>query len=235
MKTLLRRTLRKAIFIPAHGAFLRLPASAGTWKGFRQWAQSEEYPDKAKVSFINSHIYIDMSPEEIETHNKVKKAVAVGVCTLNEKIDAGEYFDDGVMLANARAGLLTVSDGTFVKWETSASGKVRFIPRKDREGEFIEIQGTPDWVLEVVSSSSIEKDTVELPVTYHRAGIPEFLLIDARGPVIDFQLLIHRRSKYVAAQAQGGWFFSPVFQRWFRLVRSRNRQGRWTYRLESKS
>ena len=65
-------------------------------------------------------------------------------------------------------------DGSFVKWATSRSGRVRFIPRRDREGQYIEIRGAPDWILEVVSFSSVQKDTFELPISYHRAGIPEF-------------------------------------------------------------
>jgi Uma2 family endonuclease len=221
--------------IGLNGDCLRLPANVGTLAGFRAWAQSDDFPEKGKFSLINGNILIDMSPEEIETHNKVTGAIGFGVAGVNEDADLGEYFADGALLTNTKAKLATVPDGTFVKWATSQVGRVQFIPRKDHQGQYIELRGTPDWVLEVVSLWSVKKDTEELPVTYHQAGIPEFWLVDARGKHIDFQILVRRRSKYARAEIRSGWSFSPVFGRWFRLIRTTNRQGRWNYRLENKT
>jgi Uma2 family endonuclease len=217
-----------------HRPALRVPPDAGSLAGFRAWAQSDEFPEFGKVSLLNGTILIDMSPDELETHNKVSGAVGHGISGLNDELDLGEYFWDGALLTNTGAKLGTVPDGTFVKWASSKSGRVRFIPRRDRRGQFIELRGTPDWALEVVSMSSVHKDTVELPLLYHRAGIPEFWLIDARGDEIDFQILVRRRSKYTPAAINSGWAFSPVFGRWFRLTRRPNREGRWNYRLEVK-
>jgi Uma2 family endonuclease len=215
-----------------NGVPLRLPGDVGTLAGFRAWAQSDDFPEMGKFSLINGNILIDMSPEEIETHNKVTGAIGLGVSGVNEEADLGEYFWDGTLLTNTKADLATVPDGTFVKWATSQAGRVQFIPRKDRQGQYIEIRGSPDWVLEVVSMWSVKKDTKELPVLYHRAGILELWLVDARGKDIDFQILVRRRSKYARANIRSGWSFSPVFGRWFRLARKKNRQGRWNYRLE---
>jgi Uma2 family endonuclease len=211
---------------------MRIPAAAGTLTGFRAWTQSDDFPEHGVVSLLNGHILIDMSPDEIETHNKVHGAIGKGVSTVADDADLGEYFWDGVLISNARAALSTVPDGTFIKWATSESGRVRLIGRKRRPGQYIEIRGTPDWVLEVVSAGSVQKDTVELPVLYHREGIPEFWLVDARGEEIDFRILVRRPRKYQVGPVRGAWAFSPVFQRWFRLVRRPNRAGRWNYRLE---
>ena len=161
-----------------------------------------------------------MSPDELETHNKVRSAVGYGVAIVNDEAEAGEYFADGALLTNTRANLATVPDGMFVRWATSEAGRVRFVPRKDRHGQFIEIRGTPDWVLEVVSLSSVHKDTIDLPILYHRAGIHEFWLIDARGEEIDFRILLRGRTKYVSATLRAGWLYSPVFKR-SRVFRSR--------------
>jgi Uma2 family endonuclease len=237
MKAAYRRTPAP---VPGPGDLLdsfvrvRIPARAGTLSGFRDWAQSDDFPERGVVSLINGSILIDMSPDEVETHNKVHGALGKGVSTAAEEADLGEYFWDGVLVSNARARLSTVPDGTFVKWTTWESGRVRLIPRKRWPGQYIEIRGTPDWVLEVVSTSSVEKDTVELPVLYHRAGIPEFWLVDARGEEIDFRILVRRPRKYEVSAVRDGWVFSPVFDRWFRLVRRPNRAGRWNYRLEIK-
>jgi Uma2 family endonuclease len=238
MKAAERRTRPSKIDIAPirwNGLCVRIPAAAATLPGFRAWAQTDEFPEFGKVSFLNGNILIDMSPDELETHNKVRSAIDHGIATVNEIADLGEYYTDGALVTNTAAELATVPDGTFVKWATSESRRVRLIRRKDRVGQFIEIRGTPDWILEVVSVSSVTKDTLELPITYHRAGIPEFWLVDARGTEIDFRILVHRRSRYMPTSTRAGWAFSPVFARWFRLTRRPNRQGRWNYRLEFKA
>src|SRR5436309_3095923 len=120
-----------------NGSCLRLPGDVGTLSGFRAWAQSDDFPEKGKFSLINGSILIDMSPEEIETHNKVSGAIGLGVSRMNEEADLGEYFWDGVLVTNTKAELATVPDGTFVKWATSQAGRVQFIPRKDRQGQYI--------------------------------------------------------------------------------------------------
>jgi Uma2 family endonuclease len=213
---------------------MHIPPSAGTFEGFHAWAHSEDYPERGQVAFINHKIFIEMSQEELETHNKVKTAISAGLYLVNEETELGELFVDGALLANPVAELLTIAEGTFVTWETLESGRARLVPRRDHQEEIIEIHGTPDWVLEIVSRSSVIKDTVELPRAYHRAQISEFWLVDARGPHLEFQVLLRRRSKYVAAPARGGWYHSPTFGRSFRLLRRRNRQNRWSYKLESK-
>ena len=49
---------------------IRIPARAATRAGFRAWALSDEFPERGRFSFINGELFIDMSPEELETHNK---------------------------------------------------------------------------------------------------------------------------------------------------------------------
>lgn len=175
-----------------------------------------------------------MSPEELETHNKVKSVVGNGVFNLNEELDLGEFFSDGTQVTNAAADLSTEPDGTFVKWPTFRSKKVHLVPRRDAQGQYIELRGRPDWVLEVVSRSSFHKDTVLLRQAYHRAKIPEYWLVDALAEDVDFQILVYRPKDYQAVHPQDGWFFSPVFGRFFRLERQRNRMGRWRYKLHVK-
>jgi Uma2 family endonuclease len=89
-------------------------------------------------------------------------------------------------------------------------------------------------VLEIVSQNSVNKDTQELFKLYHRAGISEYWLIDARGATITFQIFVHRKKGYVAMPSKDGWVTSPLFGRRFRLERRRNRMGRWQYTLHVK-
>ncbi|MBX6314602.1 MAG: Uma2 family endonuclease [Isosphaeraceae bacterium] len=151
---------------------------------------------------------------------------------LTKELDLGEFYSDRTLVTNEATELSTEPDGTFVTWESFEAGRVVLWPHQDRPEEFIELVGTPDWVLEVVSRSSVAKDTEGLRAAYHRAGVPEYWLIDARHEAIDFQILRHRRDRYVAAAAGGGWRRSAVFGRRFHLERRRNRVRRWSYSLD---
>jgi Uma2 family endonuclease len=86
--------------------------------------------------------------------------------------------------------------------------------------------------MEILSDSSVEKDTKRLRAAYHRAGILEYWLIDARGAEISFQILSWRQGGYVAVPSRDGWIHSKVFGCDFRLSRSRDRLGLWSYKLD---
>jgi Uma2 family endonuclease len=210
---------------------IRIPAIATTHAGFRAWATSDAFPEKLRASYINEEIVIDMSPEELETHNKVKTTVVGAMDLLNRRLDLGELFSDRTLVSNRVAKLSTEPDATFVSWSSFEAGRVRLVPQKKRPGKYIELEGTPDWVLEVVSQSSVVKDTEWLRESYHRAGIPEYWLVDARFDEVSFQILRYRRDRYATTAARGGWHRSQVFGHSFRLERRKNRMGRWTYTL----
>ncbi len=168
---------------------IRIPVSAMTHAGFRAWATSDEFPEKLCASFINQELLIDMSPEELETHNKLKTKVVSTLDFLNAKLELGELFSDGTLVSNTAAGLSTEPDATFVTWASFEAGRDRLVPPKDRPGPYMELEGTPNWVLEVVSRWSVQKDTEWLRAAYHRAGIPEYWLIDAQYDEVLFQIL----------------------------------------------
>ena len=91
--------------------------------------------------------------------------------------------------------------------------------------------GTPDLIVEIVSDSSVRKDTLRLPAAYHAAGVREFWLVDARKAEVQFQILRWTPSQYVAAEQIDGTARSDVFGCGFSLVRSRNPSGRFVYDL----
>jgi Uma2 family endonuclease len=122
----------------------------------------------------------------------------------------------------------------FATWDTLKSG--RLAPPADRPPEMaIDLIGTPDWICEVVSDSSEEKDTQLLRAKYFAAGIHEYWLIDARGAEISFQILVPASNQYQQTKRKQAWQWSPTFSRWFELTRETNEVGRWTYDLKSKS
>jgi Uma2 family endonuclease len=215
-------------------SIVQVPAAAATLEGFRSWATSNQFPERGQVSFINHKIWIDMSPEEVETHNKVKTAVTATIANLNAQLDLGEFFADRTLLTNAEAGLSTEPDGAFVLWASYNAEKARLVSVANRPDRYKELEGAPDWVLEVVSQTSYVKDTRILRSQYHRAKISEYWLIDARHGKIDFQILHRRKRGYVSAPAVRGWRRSLVFGWSFRLERTKNRMGRWRYQLRVK-
>src|SRR5579864_3796489 len=146
----MRVARRKTSRIMPHPVCIQIPANATRLPGFQAWAHSRQFPERGRISFLNRELFIDMSPEELENHNKVKEGIDRGIGNLNEECDAGEFFADGVLVTNEGANLSTEPDGTFITWETLKAGRVRYLPRREKHGEFIEIQGSPDWLLEVV-------------------------------------------------------------------------------------
>ena len=122
-------------------------------------------------------------------------------------------------------------DAIFVRWESFDEGRVKMVGRPDAPGQYVELEGTPDLILEIVSNSSVKKDTQELREAYHRAGVPEYWLVDARKEQIEFHVLQHRKSKYFPTKRKEGYHWSNVFARLFRLERSRGRRNLCRYRL----
>jgi Uma2 family endonuclease len=222
-----------AIVVEEQG--LRIPASALTLDGFRAWAKSDAFPERGRISFVYPEVFVDMSPEELQSHGQVKLAITVAVVGLVDKQDLGRFFPDRTLVTNEAAGLSTEPDGSFATWESLESGRLQLIPREEEPEQFLEVQGTPDWVMEIISNTSVRKDTRRLRETYHRAGIPEYWLIDARGEEIDFQILEYTPAEYVRAPGRGGWQRSIVFGRMFRLQRRRGRLSLWRYSLQSRA
>jgi len=123
----------------------------------------------------------------------------------------------------------------FVTKQTLRAGRLRRVPRPGRIRQYTEFEGSPDLVVEVISRSSYKKDTNDLPLLYHRAGIPEYWLIDALGEEIDFQILRRGARQYLPIEGERGWIPSPLFGLSFRLVREIDDEGDWQYELKSKS
>jgi Uma2 family endonuclease len=213
---------------------IAIPPSAQTLGGFRAWAVSDDFPERGRISFLNGEITVDMSPEEIESHNKVKSEIGRVLGNLNKKQHRGEFYSDRTLISNEEANLSTEPDAVFALWQTLESGRLRLVPMASGEGSK-ELEGSPDWVLEILSDSSVRKDTRRLRQGYFDAGVQEYWLVDARGDEIDFQILIRGEEGFEAVEARKGWLLSPLFKRRFRLTRERGPMNLWVYTLEEKA
>jgi Uma2 family endonuclease len=113
------------------------------------------------------------------------------------------------------------------------TGRVTLVPKSSgEENSYVEIEGPPDLIVEIVSDSSEKKDTQRLPAAYFAAGVPEFWLVDARREPLLFQIYDRgERGFHPAVVDATGFQHSVVLNKNFRLECKRNSRGRPVYTL----
>ncbi len=209
-----------------------VPAEVFDFEKFLEWVNSDEFPKNVRVTYSDGHIEIEMSPEEIETHNKLKGAVHASLWHWNSERQLGEVLEDGARLVHPETNFSAEPDLMFCSWAVTGSGRVRYAEQVEGGNRFVAVVGSPDLVVEVVSRSSVRKDGVLLREQYFQAGIQEYWQIDGRGETIDFQLLVRGEHEFQPVAADDdGYRRSEVLGGSFLLTRSLNRAGRFDYRL----
>lgn len=196
---------------------------------FRRWADSEEFPEDGRISFLNGQVWVDMSKEQIFSHIGVKTEYGRVLATLAKEEKRGRYLMDGALLTHVLANFSHVPDGIFLSAESLRSGRVALI--QGAKHGYVELEGTPDMLLEVLSDSSVKKDLELLKVLYWKAGVAEYWIVDARRDKIRFDILRHTEEGYVALPKRGGWLKSAVFGHSFKLTAQTDELGHPEYTL----
>jgi len=201
---------------------------------FRAWARSDAFPQRGRIDYVGGHIEVDISPENLHFHGKVKTEINRVLAQLVKDREAGELYSDRTRISCPSSELSAEPDVLFVSNETLDSGRARLVPSASgKDDDFVEIEGAADLVVEIVSDSSVTKDTQRLPQAYWQAGIREYWLVDVRAGRWLFSIMRHGDDAYRAADVEAdGYQHSVVFDKRFRLARRRNRHGRWDYDLE---
>jgi Uma2 family endonuclease len=212
---------------------VQIPPGIGDVNAFRRWATSDDFPERGRFAFLGHRLWVDLTMEQIFTHNLVKTRISSALDSLVVANGFGYYHCDGVLLTHPEVGLSTEPDGVFVSYESLRRGRVQLTQGK--AGGYVELVGSPDMILEVVSDRSVHKDTVELRRLYFEAGVPEYWLVDARGATPQFDLLRRGRRLYRASRRQEGWVRSAVFDRAFRLTQQTDPLGHPQYQLQVRS
>lgn len=207
-----------------------IPADAHTQAGFHRWASSGDFPDRCQISWIGGEILIDMSPEEIESHNKLKTEVSRVIATLVKQRRLGEFHSDRTLISNPEADLSTEPDAMFCSNDSIRSRRVW--KEKNESGLYMSLVGSPNWVLELVSKNSVTKDTRLLKKGYAAASVEEYWLIDARKHDRNIQIFTLAGNAYKAVPVKGGCWQSPLFGVAFHLHREKDEFGYWTYTLD---
>ena len=104
-----------------------------------------------------------------------------------------------------------------------------------KQSGHVELHGTPDMALEVVSDSSVKKDNEILMQAYWEAGIPEYWLVDARFEEPSFRILKRGPKGYADIRKANSWLKSNILGARFKLVRSLDPNSLPRFRLEIKS
>jgi Uma2 family endonuclease len=216
--------------VPGSPDDLFIPPSAHTYDGFREWYLSGNAPTCGQFTFASGELIIDMSPEAFETHNCIKSEVSAVIYMLVKQRSLGRFFSDRFLVSNPDAGISTEPDATFVSLDSLRAGRCRIV-RSERPGVRDELVGSPDWILEILSRSSVRKDKKLLYDGYFRAGVNEYWLIDALGDEIDFQIFNRGADRFFPAKPKTGWWESPTFGCAFQLTRQKAKDGFWEYTL----
>ena len=213
---------------------VEIPAGIRDLASFRAWATSDSFPEGGRIDWVGGRMEVDMSPEDLNAHGTPKSAIATQMGILIQEADRGAVFIDRARLSCPEADLSVEPDVLVLLFSTVKSGKARMIPRASGEkGRYIEIEGTADLVVECVSDASMQKDRKRLRDRYHRAGVREYWIVDARGESVELQLLVHRAAGYEPAASDAeGFAPSQVLERRVRLVRRLQEAGLTIYRLE---
>jgi Uma2 family endonuclease len=212
---------------------LEIPLDIRSLADFRAWALSDGFPEKGRIDFLAGRIEVDMSPEDIFCHGALKSELAGVLQFLVKRGQLGVLLIDATRVSSPAADLSCEPDIVFLSHEAIDSGRAILVPKAGGQpGRYVEIEGPADLIVEVVSDTSVNKDTRRLPAAYSRAGVREFWLADARGasPVLVIHAPGPNGFEPVARDADG---FQPsaVLGRRFRLDAARDHRGNWAFDL----
>lgn len=207
-----------------------IPTWVDSLQAFRRWTDQPDFPETGRIWWLRGELWIDISKEQVFSHNLVKTEITFVLGSLVKADQLGLYFTASLLLSNFAADISGNPDGTFLSDTTLQSDRVRLI--EGTRGGFTEIQGSPDMVLEVLSDSSVHKDKEQLGQAYWEAGVQEYWLVDARIQPVQFDILRSTSRGFVASRKQQGWIKSAVFGKSFRLLQRKSALGHPAYTLE---
>ena len=111
---------------------------------FRRWAETDDFPEKGRICYLQGMVWIDMSKEQIFTHVLVETEITAVLRALTRAEQLGLLLGDGVLLSNLDADTSNKPDATFAS-NAALQDRVRLIEGVE-EGH-VELEGSPDLVL----------------------------------------------------------------------------------------
>lgn len=202
-----------AVMIANERETLIIPNWVKDLVSFRHWSHTDEFPIGANVLYFDGDVLVDHSPERL-IHNSIKVAISESLWCWYKAHLPGFVYVGKMRFMNADADLSSEPDVFFVTEHSLSSGTVRL----ENGDDSLEIEGSPDLVVEIISPSSKYKDEDILRKKYWQAGVKEYWLADSRKtPTLT--ILKRNVNKFVALAADtSGWIRSSVLKAHCRLV-----------------
>lgn len=203
---------------------------------FRKWARSPEFPERGRIDYINGRIEVDEVTQDALTHGTPKAEIARVILNRARELRLGQTFVDSMRVSSPSAGVSVEPDVVVVSHDGLSSGRVRLVPAQSMKSKrYVELEGGPDLVVEVLSDSSVEKDRERLYKQYFEAGVHEYWLTDARRDELEF--VIHHRGKSGFRRAprdKQGFQRSKVLGASYRFEREADQNDTWFYTLRQR-
>lgn len=212
---------------------LEIPLEIGTLAEFRRWALSPEFPEKGRIDFIDGAIDVDLSPENLFFHGTIKVDCVAEVSHRVDELQLGHVLCSRSRVSNVAANLSVEPDILVISHESLEVGRVKLMPAASGdEDSYVELEGSPDLVVEIVSDGSEHKDKKRLKEAYFRAGVREYWLVDVRGDELVLQILRRGRDRFeTSAVDDDGFQPTDVLRCRYKLDRQRGPGGFWQFAL----
>jgi len=212
---------------------VEIPLNLRSLADFRRWATSDQFSERGRIDYVAGRIEVDMSPEDFFCHGTLKTEIVAVLHRRVKEGNLGHLVTDSTRVSSVEADLSAEPDIVFVSHATLNAGRARLVPKAGNEpGRYVELEGAPDLIVEIVSDSSVTKDTHRLPAACAVAGVPEFWLADARKEPVVFRIHHLVEGAYCLADADAeGYLRSNVFDCRFRLDATRDARGHWKFSL----
>lgn len=206
---------------------VRVPDWVQDLDSFRRWCHADDFPQECKISYFVDQLWIDPHMER-DLHNQIKTAIVAVLFTLVQVTRLGRFYGDRMRLVHPEANLSTESDALFASHLSFQRQRVQLREKEDS----LELIGSPDMALEVVSRSSVQKDTVRLLDLYHKARLREYWLVNPLTADVEFKIYRYTAKKFVETRPSDGWLRSEVFHKSFRLTEAKNESDLRDFTLE---
>ncbi len=213
---------------------LEIPGGIKTLTAFRKWVFSDSFPETGRIDYIDGRIEVDMAAEDLFVHNLPKSELIRMLGNFVLERNLGWVFCDGARISCPNSALSVEPDVVFMSHDAYELGRATFRKSKSDSHEgYVEIVGPVDLVVEIISDSSVRKDTKVLPDAYFRAGVQELWLLDCRRNDVSFEIYIRNARKFKTAKVDSdGFRRSGALGAAFRLTREQSHPNMWRYTLE---
>ncbi|MFO0815598.1 MAG: Uma2 family endonuclease [Gemmatales bacterium] len=203
-----------AVMIARERETITVPVWVTDLASFRRWTHLDEFPDDAKILYFDGNVMVDQSMERL-LHSTIKAEIAASLSNWSREHVSGIVCVDSMRFINQNADLSVEPDVIFVTDESLTKGRASVEDGDDS----LEIEGSPDIVVEIISPTSFTKDADILRKKFCEAGVSEYWLVDSRD-TLEFTLLKRQGKRYVAVTPDAqGWLRSQVLGARCRLVR----------------